>query len=77
MASKESKLSESFNEFTLDVYKNLANKDNENLFMSPRNVRCPWKHRISDEKSIEARNIRSEIDVCSFWRICQVYEKRK
>ena len=38
MASADRKLSESFNEFTLDVYKNLASKDNENLFMSPSSV---------------------------------------
>ena len=53
MASKDSKLSESFNEFTLDVYKNLANKDNENLFMSPSNVRCPWKHRTQMKKALK------------------------
>ena len=38
MASADRKLSESFNEFTLDVYKNLASKDNENMFMSPSSV---------------------------------------
>ena len=35
----DKKLSESFNEFTLDVYKNLATKDrSQNLFMSPSSV---------------------------------------
>ena len=35
----DKKLSESFNEFTLDVYKNLARKDgSQNLFMSPSSV---------------------------------------
>ena len=38
MASKENSLSESFNEFTLDLYKNLAGKDDGNLFMSPSSV---------------------------------------
>ena len=33
------KLSECFNEFTLDVYKNLASKDgSQNLFMSPSSI---------------------------------------
>ena len=38
MASKDTNLSESFNEFTLDLYKNLAGKDDKNLFMSPSSV---------------------------------------
>ena len=37
-ASVDKRLSESFNEFSLDLYKNLAAKDGDNLFMSPSSV---------------------------------------
>ena len=38
MAFEDTSLSESFNEFTLDLYKTLAGKNNDNLFMSPSSV---------------------------------------